>query len=207
MSLRYATLGSAVRQRLDRRNPDAFAAPPVLMVAGPWGWDTPFMLEPLRFSRGHRNHRLHVGYALVFRREFGVLAALAAVPDEEMPAADAAQGRVAACAVVGDRRPSRVHGVVGREPSLPGVGDRGLPVLPRLHGRHRRLPKRGRHQDPVAGRASSSRASWCTAACRRGGLRPVLGKLSEEPMFWGATLLTAFNDNALITYLATLVPT
>ena len=25
-------------------------------------------------------------------------------------------------------------------------------------------------------------------------------------MFWGATLLTAFNDNALITYLATLVP-
>ena len=28
----------------------------------------------------------------------------------------------------------------------------------------------------------------------------------EAPLFVGATLLTAFNDNALITYLATLVP-
>src|SRR6185295_4327611 len=35
---------------------------------------------------------------------------------------------------------------------------------------------------------------------------PVLGSLSETPMFIGATVLTAFNDNALITYLATLVP-
>ena len=35
---------------------------------------------------------------------------------------------------------------------------------------------------------------------------PVLRSLSEDGLFWGATLLTAFNDNALITYLATLVP-
>ena len=35
---------------------------------------------------------------------------------------------------------------------------------------------------------------------------PVLSSLSEEGLFAGATLLTAFNDNALITYLATLVP-
>ena len=35
---------------------------------------------------------------------------------------------------------------------------------------------------------------------------PVLSSLSETPLFIGSTLLTAFNDNALITYLATLVP-
>jgi hypothetical protein len=35
---------------------------------------------------------------------------------------------------------------------------------------------------------------------------PVLSSLAEEPLFLGATLLTAFNDNALITYLSTLVP-
>jgi len=35
---------------------------------------------------------------------------------------------------------------------------------------------------------------------------PVLGSLSHLPLFVGATLLTAFHDNALITYLATLVP-
>jgi hypothetical protein len=37
-------------------------------------------------------------------------------------------------------------------------------------------------------------------------IAPVLSSLSEDGLFWGATVLTAFNDNALITYLATLVP-
>ena len=37
-------------------------------------------------------------------------------------------------------------------------------------------------------------------------IQPVLGSLGEVPLFAGATILTAFNDNALITYLATLVP-
>jgi hypothetical protein len=37
-------------------------------------------------------------------------------------------------------------------------------------------------------------------------IAPVLSSLTELPLFAGATLLTAFNDNALITYLATLVP-
>jgi hypothetical protein len=35
---------------------------------------------------------------------------------------------------------------------------------------------------------------------------PLLSRLNQLPMFFGATALTAFNDNALITYLATLVP-
>jgi Putative Na+/H+ antiporter len=35
---------------------------------------------------------------------------------------------------------------------------------------------------------------------------PLLARLSEGPLFFGSTLLTAFNDNALITYLGTLVP-
>jgi hypothetical protein len=37
-------------------------------------------------------------------------------------------------------------------------------------------------------------------------IAPVLSSLSERGLFFGATFLTAFNDNALITYLATLVP-
>jgi hypothetical protein len=37
-------------------------------------------------------------------------------------------------------------------------------------------------------------------------IAPVLSALTETPMFIGAMLLTAFNDNALITYLSTLVP-
>ena len=37
-------------------------------------------------------------------------------------------------------------------------------------------------------------------------IAPVLTSLSQNGLFWGATILTAFNDNALITFLATLVP-
>ncbi len=37
-------------------------------------------------------------------------------------------------------------------------------------------------------------------------IAPVLGRLAETPLFLSATALTAVNDNALITYLATLVP-
>ena len=37
-------------------------------------------------------------------------------------------------------------------------------------------------------------------------IQPVLASLSEHPLFFGSTFLTAFNDNALITYLSTLVP-
>ncbi len=35
---------------------------------------------------------------------------------------------------------------------------------------------------------------------------PILSNLSELPLMLGATILTAFNDNAAITYLSTLVP-
>ena len=37
-------------------------------------------------------------------------------------------------------------------------------------------------------------------------IAPILGNLSEIPLMVCATVLTAFNDNAAITYLATLVP-
>ena len=37
-------------------------------------------------------------------------------------------------------------------------------------------------------------------------IAPVLGSLGELPLMLGATIMTAFNDNAAITYLSTLVP-
>ena len=37
-------------------------------------------------------------------------------------------------------------------------------------------------------------------------IEPVLARLSETPLLLSAMALTAFNDNAAITYLATLVP-
>ncbi|MBV9107286.1 MAG: putative Na+/H+ antiporter [Verrucomicrobia bacterium] len=43
-------------------------------------------------------------------------------------------------------------------------------------------------------------------SCQQWWIEPVLGSLSEWPLMLGATLLTALNDNAAITYLASLVP-
>ena len=37
-------------------------------------------------------------------------------------------------------------------------------------------------------------------------IAPILGNLTEIPLMLGATILTAFNDNAAITFLSTLVP-
>lgn len=42
--------------------------------------------------------------------------------------------------------------------------------------------------------------------CQQWWLEPILGQLSEWPLMIGATILTGFNDNAAITYLASLVP-
>src|SRR5205085_1233047 len=37
-------------------------------------------------------------------------------------------------------------------------------------------------------------------------IAPMLGRLGEFPLFFASTVMTSFNDNALITFLATLVP-
>jgi|CXWL01.1.fsa_nt_gi hypothetical protein len=52
----------------------------------------------------------------------------------------------------------------------------------------------------------AERAIGRVAALQQWWLAPVLGRLGELPLFFGAAALTAFNDNAAITYLASLVP-
>ena len=180
------------------------------MVARPWGWDTPFMLEPLRLARGARDRcsRPRVYFA-IFRRELRALARKPPLPDVEQPEEDAGDGR--------PRRSCRCRPgsrsctcsfmawtVVQR--ALSGAVHRRLPLLPRLRARHRRRIRAASICKPplLVG-------FFLAGLVIHGGLQgwwiaPVLASLSEEPLFFGATLLTAFNDNALITYLATLVP-
>jgi hypothetical protein len=67
------------------------------------------------------------------------------------------------------------------------------------------------HQTPVDLRSPLLVGFFLAGLVIHGGLQawwiaPVLGALSELPLFFGALVLTAFNDNALITFLATLVP-
>ena len=55
--LKYATLGLLFVNVSIGGTLTHFAAPPVLMVARPWGWDTPFMLDALRLARDPRHRR------------------------------------------------------------------------------------------------------------------------------------------------------
>jgi len=69
----------------------------------------------------------------------------------------------------------------------------------------------GRHQQAVNLRSPMLVGFFLAALVVHGGcqqwwIAPVLGSLTEWPLMIGATLLTAVNDNAAITYLATLVP-
>ena len=68
-----------------------------------------------------------------------------------------------------------------------------------------------RHQSKVEMRGPMLVGFFLGGLVIHGGLQgwwigPVLGQLGQLPLFFGATALTAFNDNALITYLATLEP-
>src|SRR6202020_916162 len=67
------------------------------------------------------------------------------------------------------------------------------------------------HQAPVQLRGPLLVGFFLAALVLHGGaqqwwIAPVLGSLDRWPLMIGATVLTAFNDNAAITFLASLVP-
>ncbi|MEO8206268.1 MAG: putative Na+/H+ antiporter, partial [Chthoniobacterales bacterium] len=69
----------------------------------------------------------------------------------------------------------------------------------------------GRYQDEIGLRSPLLVGFFLAALIIHGGcqawwIAPVLGDLGRWPLMIGSTLLTAVNDNAAITYLATLVP-
>jgi len=67
------------------------------------------------------------------------------------------------------------------------------------------------HQNPILLRPALLVGFFLAGLVVHGGLQawwiaPVLGSLGENALFFGAAVLTAFNDNAAITYLASLAP-
>jgi hypothetical protein len=185
-----------------------FAAPPVLMVARPWGWDTAFMV-------GHFGWRAFTAIAVsnaiyftLFRREFAVLAAKPAAMDLEQPDEEA----------VVDEGPvllpvpawvTAVHiifiGWTVFNAHYPALFIGGFLFFLGFARATAAFQSRVELRTPLLV------GFFLGGLVIHGGLQgwwiaPVLGNLSAEPLFLTATILTAFNDNALITYLATLVP-
>ena len=83
--LKYATVGLLFVSVSIGGTLTHFAAPPVLMVARPWGWDTAFMLTHFGFRAVISIVASTAMYFLLFRRELRAMATLAAVPDIEQP--------------------------------------------------------------------------------------------------------------------------
>jgi hypothetical protein len=204
--LKYATLGLLFVNISIGGTLTHFAAPPVLMVARPWGWDTAFML-------GHFGWRVTLaiavstlGYYLLFRREFAALALRPAVDDQPPPTDEARRHGYGVLAI-----PAWVTGVYLLFLAWTVVNSH-YPVL-FLGGFLFFLGfdrATAAYSTLTDFRTPLLVGFFLAGLVVHGGLQgwwiaPVLASLSETPLYLGATILTAFNDNALITYLATLV--
>ena len=172
-----------------------FAAPPVLMVARPWHWNTPFMLSHFGLAAMGGIVVANAVYWLAFRREF---ARLAAAP---VPAAEAAAP--VPCWLLALHIAFLVWSVENAHHALPLIA--GFMVFLAVHFATRS------YQAALQLRSPLLVGAFLAGLVIHGGLQqwwiaPVLGRLTETPLLLGAAALTAFNDNAAVTYLATLVP-
>jgi hypothetical protein len=206
--LRYATLGLLFVNVSIGGTLTHFAAPPVLMVARPWGWDTPFMLGHFGWRAVLAILAAVTAYGLIFRRELASLGARTAdeaddadeaaetTPDEWPPMPIPLWVTVAHVLFMAWTVATAHH------PPLFLGG-----FLCFLGFARATAP----HQGPLALKPSLMVGFFLAGLVVHGGLQawwiaPVLASLGENALFYTATVLTGFNDNALITYLATLVP-
>jgi hypothetical protein len=203
--LKYATLGLLFVNVSIGGTLTHFAAPPVLMVARPWGWDTAFMLSHFGWRAALAIVVSTAAYFFIFRRELQALSAKPSPADVEVP--DEESGSPILLPV-----PAWVTAV-----------HMGFMAWTVLNAHYPVLFVGGFlfflgfaratavYQSRVELRTPLLVGFFLAGLVIHGGLQgwwigPVLGSLDRVPLFTAATILTAFNDNALITYLATLVP-
>jgi hypothetical protein len=195
--LRYATLGLLFVNISVGGTLTHFAAPPVIMVAGAWHWGLVHMLMHFGWKAAIGVGISTVAYYFVFRRE---LAALRAGPDAGGGHRDGAP--VPAWVVA-------VHlafvAFTVWQAHYPVLFIGGFLFFLAF------TQATAHHQSPLDLRAPVLVGFFLAGLVIHGGLQawwiqPILGRLGELPLFLGATLLTAFNDNAAVTYLASLVP-
>ncbi|MBS0660722.1 MAG: putative Na+/H+ antiporter [Verrucomicrobia bacterium] len=194
LSFRYATLGLLFVNISVGGTLTHFAAPPVVMVASKWGWGTGFMSANFGWKAVVGMCLGCALYAWWFRRE------LAELPDQ--PPARKAQRRVPAYVTIAHLVFLGWTVLNAHYPALVVIG---FLFFLAFHA-----ATEG-HQDALAIRGPLLVGFFLAALVAHGGcqqwwIEPVLSSLSPLPLMIGSTALTAFNDNAAITYLASLVP-
>ncbi|ATC65853.1 hypothetical protein CMV30_18925 [Nibricoccus aquaticus] len=197
----YATLGLLFVNVSVGGTLTHFAAPPVLMVAATWKWDMAYMFTHFGWKAVAGIVVATALYGVYFRKELAGL-------NEAKRAAEAGKAKVAAEAPV----PAWITIVqlgfmgftvfVAHYPALFVGGFLFFLAFSQATAHH---------QGKLDLKPSLLVGFFLAGLVVHGGLQgwwiePVLSRLGEMPLFLGATVLTAVNDNAAITYLATLVP-
>ena len=195
MPLRYATLGLLFVHVSIGGTLTHFAAPPVVMVAGRWEWDTLFMLQHFGWKSVLSILIANLVVFFSFRKELSALrpSALSEIqPKQDVPVSIVLvhllfigfvvyAAHYAAMVVLGFMfflafvaATERNQDLISlRSPVLVGFFLAGLVI----HG-----------------------------GCQQWWIEPVLTSMNPVQLLLGSAALTAFNDNAAITYLASLVP-
>jgi hypothetical protein len=191
----YATLGLLFVNVSVGGTLTHFAAPPVVIVAGVWKWNVAHMLTHFGWKAALGIVVANALYFLVFIRELRGLS---------VPAEASVQDRTPV-----PRRIIIAHVLfiawtvlTAHYPALVVLGFLFFLAF---------VEATERHQDSIDLRPPLLVGFFLAALVIHGGgqqwwIAPLLSSLGEWPLMLGATLLTALNDNAAITYLASLVP-
>lgn len=188
--LAYATLGLLFVNVSIGGTLTHFAAPPVLMVAAKWQWDTAYMFTHFGWRAASACAVSTILVALCFRKE---LSALEPVRDESehIPVWLTIMHLVALGMVV----------LFAHYPDLFfGVFVLFLGVITATQ----------KHQDPLKLREGLLVGFFLAGLVTLGSLqaywlKPLIQSLNGSALFYGATGLTAITDNAALTYLGSLV--
>ena len=192
--LAYATLGLLFVNISVGGTLTHFAAPPVLMVARPWDWGFSHMLHNFGWKAVIGIVVANALFFLAFRKE-----------------------------LLGLRAPEEATGAARRIPTWIVVTNLAFMAFVVFHAHYPALfvgaflfflgfaQATVVHQGVIDLKPPLLVGFFLGGLVIHGGLQgwwiaPVLERLQEGTLFVGAMVLTAFNDNALITYLATLVP-
>ena len=177
-----------------------FAAPPVLMVAGHWGWDLSFMFLNFGWKAVIGILVATTLYFFLFRSELRALSAANVTDDSVMRSTN--ERTIPAWVTIVQLLFLAVIVVFAHYPAL-FIGTFLFFLAFSQATAH--------HQSRLDLKPPLLVGFFLAGLVIHGGLQgwwivPVLTRLTELPLFLGATALTAVNDNAAITYLATLVP-
>jgi len=190
--LKYATLGVLFVNISIGGTLTHFAAPPVLMVAQTWSWDTPFMLSNFGWKAAITTLMNAFAVTALFRRELSRLRpSFGRDPGDASPPWLVIVHLLFLVGVV----------VFAHHPAL--FMGLFLFFLGIAHAYHQ-------YQDRLMLREGLLVAFFLAGLVVLGGLQrwwlgPLLLGMSDDTVFIGATILTAFTDNAALTYLGSQV--